>query len=121
MTAGRDEYWLDDDAGRLVRPYAVIDGRTRPAVELTLLSPVVATGNRPPGMDPEHSRALRLCRTPTSVAEVAAHLRLPVAVAKVLLADLVNSGAMTTRPPRLAADLTDRVLLEKLLDGLQRV
>ncbi|WP_433474553.1 DUF742 domain-containing protein [Spirillospora sp. CA-142024] len=114
------EFWLDDAAGPLVRPYAVIDGRTRPAVELTLLSLVTATGHRPAGLDPEHARAADLCRGPTSVAEVAAHLRLPVVVAKVLLADLVHCGAMTTRAPRIAADHTDRDLLEKLLDGLQR-
>ncbi|MBA9003098.1 DUF742 domain-containing protein [Thermomonospora cellulosilytica] len=121
MTAGDDEVWLDDDAGPLVRPYTVTAGRTRPTVELDLLSLVVATGDPPPAMDPEHAKALELCRTPTSVAEIAAHLRLPVAVTKVLLADLVEGRALTTRAPRTAADPTDRVLLEKLLDGLQRV
>ncbi|MFB4305881.1 DUF742 domain-containing protein [Actinomadura sp. GTD37] len=120
MTAGDDDVWLDDDAGPLVRPYAVISGRTRPAVELDLLSLVVTTGADPVGMAPEHAKALALCRAPTSVAEVAAHLRLPVAVTKVLLADLVHWRAMTTRAPRPVADLTDRDLLEKLLDGLQR-
>ncbi|MFA1551128.1 DUF742 domain-containing protein [Actinomadura chokoriensis] len=118
--AQHDGVWLDDDAGPLVRPYALIAGRTRPAVQLDLLSLVVATGELPGGLDPEHVKALGLCRSPTSVAEVAAHLRLPVAVTKVLLADLVHWRALTTRAPRPAADLTDRDLLEKLLDGLQR-
>ncbi|NKZ05764.1 DUF742 domain-containing protein [Actinomadura latina] len=120
MTPGDDEFWLDDDAGPLVRPYAVTSGRTRPAVDLDLLSLVVATGPAPASLDPEHATALDLCRTPTSVAEVSAHLRLPVVVTKVLLADLVHWRAMTTRAPRPTADLTDRDLLEKLLDGLQR-
>ncbi|NVI89469.1 DUF742 domain-containing protein [Actinomadura sp. BRA 177] len=120
MTVGEDEFWLDDDAGPLVRPYAVIAGRTRPVVDLDLLSLVVASGPTPASLDPEHAAALELCRTPTSVAEVAAHLRLPVAVTKVILADLVHWRAMTTRAPRPVADLTDRDLLEKLLDGLQR-
>ncbi|MFC4053987.1 MULTISPECIES: DUF742 domain-containing protein [Actinomadura] len=119
MTTG-DELWLDDDAGRLVRPYAVIAGRTRPAVRLDLLSLVVATGPRPAGLDLEHEKALDLCRAPTSVAEVSAYLGLPVAVTKVLLADLVSCRAMTSQAPRPAAELTDRDLLEKLLDGLQR-
>lgn len=120
MTAGDDDVWLDDDAGPLIRPYTVTAGRTRPAVRLDMLSLVVATGDAQANLDPEHARALALCRAPTSVAEVAAHLRLPVAVTKVLLADLVHWRAMTTRAPRPAADLTDRDLLEKLLDGLQR-
>lgn len=120
MTAGENEVWLDDAAGPLVRPYTVTAGRTRPAVHLDMLSLVVATGQVPANLDPEHGKALELCRAPTSVAEVAAYLRLPVAVTKVLLADLVHWRAMTTRAPRPAAELTDRDLLEKLLDGLQR-
>jgi hypothetical protein len=43
-----------------------------------------------------------------------------VVVAKVVISDLVDCDAMTTRAPRTAADPTDRELLEKLLDGLQR-
>ncbi|TDD34055.1 DUF742 domain-containing protein [Actinomadura sp. KC06] len=120
MTAGDEEVWVDDNAGPLVRPYTVTDGRTRPTVELDLLSLVVADGVLPPALDPEHAEALELCRTPTSVAEVAAHLRLPVAVTKILLADLMDHRAMIRQAAHTAADPTDRALLEKLLDGLQR-
>ncbi|WP_242902752.1 DUF742 domain-containing protein [Actinomadura terrae] len=115
-----DEVWLDDDAGRLVRPYTVTAGRTRPSVELSLLSLVVAADRPPPTADPEYARALDLCRRPTSVAEVAAHLQLPVVVTKVVLSDLLDRRAMTTQATYIAADPTDRALLEKLLDGLQR-
>lgn len=119
--AGDDEVWLDDDAGPLVRPYTVSAGRTRPTVELDLLSLVIATGRHPAGVDQEHLRVLNLCRGPLSVAEVAAHMRLPIVVTKVLLADLVECEAMATRAPRPTSGASDRVLLEKLLDGLQRI
>jgi hypothetical protein len=121
MTASDDDVWFDADAGPLVRPYAVSGGRTRPTIEMDLLSLVMATGQAPPGLDAEHVKALGRCGNPTSVAEVAAHLRLPVAVTKILLADLVDCEAMTMRAPRPTADSTDRVLLERLLDGLQRI
>lgn len=120
MTAGDDELLLDDDAGPLIRPYTVTAGRTRPTVDLDLLSLVVAADRLPPAMDPEHAKAFALCRTPTSVAEVAAHLRLPVMVTKIVLSDLVDRRAMTTQAAHSATDPTDRALLEKLLDGLQR-
>ncbi|TDB87209.1 DUF742 domain-containing protein [Actinomadura sp. 7K534] len=115
-----DEVWLDDDAGRLVRPYTVTAGRTHPTVELDMLTLMVSV-RLSPALDVEYTRALELCRTPTSVAEVAAHLRLPTAVTKVLLSDLVERGVMTVQEARIAADPTDRALLEALLDGLQRV
>ncbi|WP_229868817.1 DUF742 domain-containing protein, partial [Streptomyces chryseus] len=43
----QDGPWLDDAAGRLIRPYTVSDGRTRPTTELDLLSMVRATGMEP--------------------------------------------------------------------------
>jgi hypothetical protein len=121
MTAGDDEVWLDDEAGPLIRPYTMNAGRTRPTVDLDLLSLVITTGQASPSMDPEHVKALGLCHTPISVAEVAAYMRLPVVVTKVLLADLVDCEAMAMRAPRPTSGATDRVLLEKLLDGLQRI
>ncbi|MFF9061979.1 DUF742 domain-containing protein [Streptomyces sp. NPDC101213] len=119
--AAGDGPWLDDAAGRLVRPFTVSNGRTRPTVALDLLSQVRATGTTPfDYLGPEHAQALHLCRTPVPVAEVAAHLRLPAAVAKVLLADLLDCGALTTKPPEYHHHPTDRALLEAVLDGLRR-
>ncbi|TDE54090.1 DUF742 domain-containing protein [Nonomuraea mesophila] len=120
--AGDDEVWLDDEAGPLIRPYTVNAGRTRPTVEMDLLSLVVTTGKPSPDVDPEHVKVIGLCQTPLSVVEVAAHLRLPVMVTKVLLADLVDCGAVVVwETSTSSSHVTDRVLLEKLLDGLQRI
>lgn len=121
MRVPGDEAWLDGDAGRLVRPYAVSNGRTSPTTRLDLLSMVMATGDvTGPQLEHDHALALALCQQPVSVAEIAARLRLPAAVTKVLLSDLVDCGAVTARIPRPAADPTDRVLLERVLDALQR-
>ncbi|OIV38286.1 multi-component regulatory system-3 [Mangrovactinospora gilvigrisea] len=123
MTAPDNDPWVDDDAGRLVRPYAISNGRTRPATRLDLITLVMATGSSPRGVDlgPDHNSALRLCRGPMSVAEIAAHLRLPAVVAKVLLADLVECGALIARAPELVtATPVNRPVLEAVLDGLRR-
>ncbi|MFD8410642.1 DUF742 domain-containing protein [Streptomyces sp. NPDC059650] len=120
--------WLDDSAGRVMRPYTASGGRTRPAVALDLLSLVTATGVRPrTALGAEHVLALRLCAgaAAVTVAEVAGQLRLPVVVVKVLLSDLMESGAVTAQAPRFpgggpfaAAD--DQTLLRAVLDGLRR-
>ncbi|MFD9907257.1 DUF742 domain-containing protein [Streptomyces sp. NPDC059063] len=121
MGAPHDGPWLDDAAGRLIRPYTVSNGRTRPTARLDLLSQMMATGTAPAGyLSPEHTLALGMCEAPTSVAEIAAQLKLPVAVTKVLLSDLVDCGALTTRPPDFYHNPTDRSLLEAVLDGLRR-
>ncbi|MGA4838503.1 DUF742 domain-containing protein [Streptomyces sp. G45] len=121
MGAPHDGPWLDDAAGRLIRPYTVSNGRTRPTARLDLLSQLMATGTAPGGYpSPEHSLALGMCDAPTSVAEIAAQLKLPVVVTKVLLSDLVDCGALTTRAPDFYHNPTDRSLLEAVLDGLRR-
>lgn len=77
MAAAGDGPWLDDAAGRLVRPFTVSGGRTKPSVALDLMSQVMATGATPLGyLGPEHATALHLTRAPVSVAEIAAHLKL---------------------------------------------
>jgi glyoxylate carboligase len=121
VPAPADGPWLDDAAGRLIRPYTVSGGRTRPTTALDLLTLLMCTGAAPRApLGPEHSQALMLCQSPTSVAEIAAHLRLPATVTKILLSDLVDCGAITARPPDSFDNPTDRFLLEAVLDGLRR-
>ena len=121
MSVAGDYGWLDGDSGRLVRPYAVTGGRVTTSLKLDLLSMVVATGTgRYASLEPDHLQALGLCRQPASVAEIAARLRLPAAITKVLISDLVECGAVRAAPSQPTADTSNRVLLERLLDGLQR-
>lgn len=106
-----------------IRPYTVTNGRTHPTTTLDLMSFVRATGRGKIPADRlqhEHAEALRLCHSPTSVAEVAASMRQSVMVTKVLLSDLIESGAVTTRLPT-APDSTHPDHLEALLDGLRQL
>jgi len=115
-----DEPFLDGAAGRLVRPFTVSNGRTQPTVSMDLLSMVRATGLVPYAqLEPEHARALSLCSEPTTVAEIAAHLRLPIAIAKIVLSDLIDCEAVNVRAPYPISDPKSRSVLEKLLNGLQ--
>ena len=122
MKDPRNEPWLDHDAGPLLRPYTLTNGRTSPSASLTLLSMVRTTGRmQPERLAPEHANALELCRAATSVAEVAAHLQQPAVVTKILLSDLIDWGAITTRAPAAVNEPPDRHLLKALLHGLQQL
>jgi hypothetical protein len=121
MSGPGEDAWLDGDAGRLVRPYAVTNGRTAASLKLDLMSMVVATGTGSyQSLEPDYLQALGLCMRPASVAEVAARLRLPAAVTKVLLSDLVDCGAVRAALARPASNTSNLDLLERVLDGLQR-
>lgn len=117
---------VDDQAGHnlWVRPYTATNGRTHPSVVLDLMSLVKATGRATVALDRlgyEHAQALRLCRVPIAVAEVAAYLRQPANVAKVLLSDLIDVGAVVARPPAADSYTDNPEILEALLVGLRNL
>lgn len=107
-----------------VRPYVITGGRVAPSRDsLALETLIVAAGSGAPetGLPPECAEILVLCRQLLSVAEVAAHLRQPVAVIKVLLADLLDAQLILARPPITPADQHDPALLKEVLDGLRQL
>jgi len=67
---------------------------------------------------PEHSRILKLCRSPLSVAEVASDLELPVDVVRVLLGDLVDHKLILVRQPAPVAQFPNASVLKQVIDGL---
>lgn len=79
----------------LVRPYTLTAGRTDSRVHLPLEASIETVDSvPPPGWPASDVRAgiLRLGADSPSVAEIAAHLSLPLGVARVLIGDLVTQG-----------------------------
>ncbi|GAB3810188.1 DUF742 domain-containing protein [Micromonospora zhanjiangensis] len=117
------ERWVDDHAGPVVRPYAVTGGRARTvAGRFDLISLVSATGMVPPpdiGLGPEHLAIVELSQRTLSVAEVAAHLDLPVGTVRVLLGDLVERNLIEVREPRAASHHPDDSIFEAVINGLR--
>jgi len=119
--------WLDDEAGPVVRPYAITRGRTRTATgELDLIC-LILTDRPPhptdtglePALGPEHHAILRLCRRLLSVAEIAAHLDLPVGVVRVLLADLREHRLVHVMAPVPASRLPTERIFRAVINGLR--
>ncbi|AOR32106.1 multi-component regulatory system-8 [Streptomyces fodineus] len=120
-----------------VRPYSLTGGRTRFGHVLLVETFVAAleapeerkeleNGSRtgPQGrVMPEMQAIVELCRRMRTVAEIAALLKMPLGVVRVLLSDLADQGKIrvygtgtghgTGRP--------DRALLERVLSGLRRL
>ena len=110
-----------DETGRLLRPYAVTGGRTSAPASLVLESQLRRTDVGGDGTVHrwEAARIIEMAARPIALIEVAARVRLPVGVAKVVVADLIEQGALTTgqRPP----ESSFSSLLERVLDGLDRL
>jgi hypothetical protein len=119
-----DDRWLDRDAGPIVRPYALIGGRTRPSGEtfdlMTMVTAVPGAQEDAYDLEPEHLKLLRLCRSPTPVADLAADLELPLGVVRILLSDVRERRLITVDHP-VPKRLTDPELLREVADGLRRL
>jgi DNA-binding transcriptional ArsR family regulator len=118
-----DERWLDAEAGPVVRPYALTQGRTRPAgASFDLVAIVKATRARitdPASLAPEHLRVLQLARAPTTVADIASDVDLPLGVVRIILADLRELGLVAIVHPVAASERIDQHTLREVLNGLR--
>jgi hypothetical protein len=125
MSRGPDAegFWLDSDAGPMVRPYAMTRGRVRPAAHLDLVAYVVTnTGAhaRMPQLQPEHRTILTAARYPITVSELAAYLDLALGVTRILLGDLIEQDLISTyEPPSGVSMMPSEHVLKAVLNGLQ--
>ncbi|MDP9847535.1 DUF742 domain-containing protein [Streptosporangium lutulentum] len=110
--------WMDEEAGPVVRPYALIGGRTRSSGDtLDLIAMVTSTGAVSSGgfvPGPEQERILAMVTTATSVADVASDLNLPLGVVRVLLGDLQDHKLISIG----RASASERILKE-VINGLR--
>jgi hypothetical protein len=120
---GDADRWLDEEAGPVVRPYAVTKGRTLPSggAMFGLIDIVVGTAERTSAhfrQGPEHRRIMSLCRRPIPVADLTSEMDLPIGVVRVLLGDLTEAGMVRIIPGQ-PGPAPDQRLLRMVLDGLE--
>lgn len=109
---------------RVVPIYAVTGGRTRATGhELPMESLVTATDRAgwDQNLESEYRTIVELARRPVSLVEIGAALAVPVAVARVLVSDLVGSGYLVVHapPPAFADRRPSTEVLTRLLEGLR--
>jgi uncharacterized protein DUF742 len=112
------------EASGLVRPYFRTGGRTRPSQELAIEA-LVSTSERGRALGrvrvPEHRSICSLCLDTRSVAEVAAYLRLPLGVVRVLIGDVAGLGLVLVHSANVVGDRPNIDFMERVLSGLRRI
>ena len=103
-----------------MRPYVITSGRTPsgPPLPLEALVRTTARGETATAAY-EAAHILDLCRRPQSIAELSAHLGVPVGVTRVLVADLTAAELLAIGARPTAQDLVaDPAFLERLMLGV---
>ncbi len=111
---------MSDD--RFVRQYALVGKRARTSASdfaLDTLVQAVHSGPYSAALRAEHIQVLRLCTDkPISIAEVAAHMKVFLGVARVLVGDLFDQNLLATSDTSVAG-APDLNSLERLLHDLK--
>ncbi|HEY3869398.1 MAG TPA: DUF742 domain-containing protein [Actinocrinis sp.] len=107
-----------------MRPYAITGGRTRARYQLAIEALVSTTPRGRTsgyGLIPEHQRICDLCGQVKSVAEIAALMRMPLGVARVMVGDMAEAGLIAVHQPETNEGKPDLALLERVLIGLRNL
>ncbi|MER6086083.1 DUF742 domain-containing protein [Streptomyces sp. NPDC048278] len=117
-----------------VRPYSLTGGRTRfghvllvetfvAALEAPEERKELTNGSLSTRVMPEMQAIVELCRRMRTVAEIAALLKMPLGVVRVLLSDLADQGKIRVYGTGTGHGVgrPDRALLERVLSGLRRL
>ncbi|RZQ61800.1 DUF742 domain-containing protein [Amycolatopsis suaedae] len=113
------------ESSGLVRPYFRTGGRTKPTYDLAIEA-LISTSERGRVIDsvrvPEHRSICDLCLDTRSVAEVAALLRLPLGVVRVLIGDVAGLGLVLIHSSSsVVGDRPSIEFMERVLSGLRRI
>ena len=124
--AQQQQFPAEEESGstRLVRPYTVTGGRTQPRYKLALEALVSATVYEPRDLSvlaPECQAILQFCLDWRSVAEISAVLRMPLGVARILVADMSADGLVRIHQRDDSEGRPDLNLLERVLSGLRKI
>lgn len=113
----------DDDAtegGDVVRGFMLTRGRTRASVPELAIETVVTVAaivrSSVGGLHVDHRRIVEVLSGPLSIAEISAHLRIPLRAAIVLVSEMVAAGTLSAGE---SIDDFDTDLLEKIRSALQ--
>jgi hypothetical protein len=125
---GEDSLDRGEDTA-IVRPYALTGGRTKSNYALELETLVSTKADAEGAISEavveqiESLSILEECRSPRSVAEIAAILRVPLGVARVLISDAADAGLVTVHKTISGNDGAEAhlVLMERVLSGLRRL
>lgn len=119
-----DREWLDQEAGPVVRPYALTGGLTRPSGRqfdlLDMVGVIRRAAEDMPHLAPEQAEVLHRCQIPAPLVDLAADLNLPVGVIRILVSDLRDRGLVTIHRAQ-PAGAGDLKILQEVVDGLRRI
>lgn len=127
----RRDDWVEDDVvfvdeeAKPLRPYLLTGGRTRTSVDGLAFETLVEQKNTSEAdkneLRFENVQVLDMCDSPISVAEISAHLSIPLGSTMVLIGDLIASGHLLSHRTINAASDVGVSLVNRIIAGVKQL
>ena len=126
--ARRDD-WVEDDVvfeeegSRTLRPYLLTGGRTHGDVDGLVFETLVQTTDTTDkaGLRFESAKVIDMCDAPISVAEISAHMSIPLGTTMVLISDLIADGQLRSHRTINAASDAGVSLVTRIIAGVKQL
>jgi len=119
-----DDIVFEDDDSRSLRPYLLTGGRTHADVEGLVFETLVEKANQTvdkSGLRFESAKVVDMCDDPISVAEISAHMSIPLGATMVLIGDLIASNHLISHRTINAASDAGVSLVTRIIAGVKQL
>ena len=119
-----DDVVFEDDDSRSVRPYLLTGGRTHADVDGLVFETLVEKGPQAAvndGLRFESAKVVDMCDEPISVAEISAHMSIPLGATMVLIGDLIATGHLISHKTINAASDAGVSLVTRIIAGVKQL
>ena len=121
---GRDD-WDDDvileDDTPSTRPYVVTGGNTRPTADVAIETLVEAGPVSSTDLRFEKGRVMELATAPLSVAELSAHLNMPIGTTMVLVGELIGDGQLVSHQTISNSNVSDLSIMTRIINRVREL
>jgi len=115
-----DEVIFEDDLPT-TRPYVVTGGNTRPQSSVAIETLVESVQAESANLRFEKGRVMELASDPLSVAELSAHLKMPIGTTMVLVGELIGAGQLRSHQTLASSDLSDLNIMTRIINRVREL
>jgi len=118
-----DDIVFEDEGSNTLRPFLLTGGRTHGEVDGLVFETLVekTTASSTDGLRFESAKVVDMCDAPISVAEISAHMSIPLGSTMVLIGDLIATGHLVSHRTINAASDAGVSLVTRIIAGVKQL
>ena len=117
-----DDEVILEDAAPSIRPYLVSRGNTQPQADIAIETLVETVPASAKGLRFEKQQLAQLAASsPLSVAELSAHLKMPIGTTMVLVGELIDTGTLRSHQTSTSSGLSNLNIMNRIIERVREL